>query len=68
MGCVRCIVAAAALAGALAACESDPYMARKGGYTPGSYSSYRSGDRSTAYASQADYYRNYKGIHPASQM
>ncbi len=64
MAQVRCIVAALALAGLVAGCDRDPYMARKGGYTPGDpYPS-----RSTAYASQADYYRKYRGIHPAPQM
>jgi hypothetical protein len=66
MACIRYVVAALALAGTMAACDSDPYMARKGGYTPGSNA--WSGDRSTNYASQAAYYRNYKGIHPGSQM
>lgn len=53
------LIAAALLAG----CERDPYMARKGGYTPGD--PYPTG--STAYASQDGYYRNYRGIHPALQ-
>ena len=66
MAYVRYIVAALALVGTLAACESDPYMARKGGYTPGSNA--WPGDRSANYASQSAYYRNYKGIHPASEM
>ena len=60
----RCIVAALVLAGLVMACDRDPYMARKGGYTPGEpYPS-----RSTGYASQADYYRKYRGIHPTPQM
>jgi len=51
------LIAAALLAG----CERDPYMARKGGYTPGELSP----AVSTANASQHSYYRNYRGIHPA---
>jgi hypothetical protein len=49
----------------LVGCDRDPYMSRKGGYTPGE--PYPAA-RSTAYAAPDDYYRTFKGIHPGSQM
>ena len=60
MALIRYIIAAAALAGMVAGCESDPYMKRPGGYTPGSYA--WTGDRSANYASQSDYYRHYRAF------
>jgi hypothetical protein len=75
---VNCIVAAAALAGALAGC-ADSYYPRYGysqgyyqpsGYSyPASYSQYPSSYyRSTAYDTRSDYYRNYRGIHPGPEQ
>jgi hypothetical protein len=56
MRTIALLIAVALLAG----CDRDPYMSRKGGYTPGEpYPA-----RSTAYASEDEFMRNYKGIHP----
>ena len=76
---VSCIVAAAALAGALAGCSnsyyprygySQSYYQQPSSSYPGGYSYYPSGydNRSTAYNSRSDYYRNYSGIHPGPEQ